>query len=358
MISEPIKILNSTKPVNLSAFGESSMQSFVATLGWPRYRAIQILRWLYQKRLHAISEMTDLSLSNREQLRSVAMISRATGVRIREALDGTKKFLLDLEDGAQVESVLIPEGDRLTLCVSTQVGCTLDCTFCLTGTMGLTRNLRAHEIVEQVLAVQDRLSDTSRLTSLVFMGMGEPLANFEDVSAAIERLTNKEWGLGISPRRMTLSTAGLAPRLKDVASLGVNLAISLNATTNAQRDRVMPTINRLHPLADLLQACRAFPLKPGRRITFEYVLLSGINDSLEDARRLPRLLNGIRCKINLIPFNEFQGNVYKRPHEHVIERFQEVLQRSGFDVFIRKSRGDDVLGACGQLGVLPTGTRG
>ena len=354
MVVDLIQTQSLTQPINLLAIDESDMHSLVATLGWPKYRAKQILRWLYQKRLYDINEMTDLSLSNREQLRSVSMIGRTTNVTVLESEDRTKKFLLDLEGGSQVESVLIPDGDRLTLCVSTQVGCTLDCSFCLTGTMGLKRNLKSHEIVEQVLTAQEHLPHGSHLTSIVFMGMGEPLANLEVVSDAIERLSNDEWGLGISTRRMTLSTAGLASRLKEVATLGVNLAISLNATTNAQRDKLMPTVNRLHPLVELMQACRAYPLRPGRRITFEYVLLDGINASIEDARRLLKLLNGIRCKVNLIPFNEFQGSLYKRPSEQVIEQFQKILRAAGVDVFVRKSRGGDVLGACGQLGVLPT----
>ena len=284
------------------------MCELVARLGWPSYRAVQILRWLYQKRISDIAEMTDLSLSDRSGLQSMATIPRATNVQVRQATDGTKKFLVQLTDGLQVESVLIPEDDRLTLCVSTQVGCTLDCSFCLTGRMGLKRNLKAYEIVEQVLTVQDQLHTDHRLTSLVFMGMGEPLANMDEVSDAIVRLTDGDWGIGISPRRITLSTAGMAPRLKEVSSLGVNLAISLNATTNRQRDDLMPAMNKLHPLSELLRACREYPLQTGRRLTFEYVLLAGVNDSIEDAKRLPKLLNGIRSKINLIPFNEFHGS--------------------------------------------------
>ncbi|MES4786471.1 MAG: 23S rRNA (adenine(2503)-C(2))-methyltransferase RlmN, partial [Nitrospiraceae bacterium] len=195
-----------------------------------------------------------------------------------------------LQDGLIIESVLIPDAHRLTLCVSTQVGCTLDCSFCLTGTMGLKRNLKAHEIVEQILMVQDQLKPETRLSSLVFMGMGEPLANLEAVKDAIVRITNPTWGLSIPARRITLSTAGLASRLKDAAALGVNLAISLNATTNGQRDRLMPAVNRLSPLEQLISACRSYPLPPRRRLTFEYVLLSGVNDTDQDAKRLIKLL--------------------------------------------------------------------
>ncbi|HET8580139.1 MAG TPA: 23S rRNA (adenine(2503)-C(2))-methyltransferase RlmN, partial [Nitrospiraceae bacterium] len=251
-----------------------------------------------------------------------------------------------------VESVLISDAGRLTLCLSTQVGCTLDCRFCLTGQMGLKRNLRAHEIVDQVLTVQDHLEARERLTNLVLMGMGEPLANLEAVSEAITRLTDSSWGLGIAARRITLSTAGLAPRLKDVAALGVNLAVSLNATTNEERDRLMPTVNRLYPLEELLAACRDYVLLPHRRLTFEYVLLADVNDREQNAKRLTKLLNGLSCKVNLIPFNEFPGSPFKRPTDSAVLRFQTVLRRAGLDVFVRKSKGRDVLGACGQLGHL------
>ncbi len=349
---ESLQLPVSQSAINILALDVSGMNVLMGKLGWPKYRGKQVLRWLYQKRITDIADMTDLSLTDRSQLKAIATLSRATNVDMREATDGTKKFLVELFDGLKVESVLIPEDDRLTLCVSTQVGCTLDCSFCLTGKMGLKRNLKAHEIVEQVLTVQDQLETDHPLTSLVFMGMGEPLANTEEVSDAIVRLTDNAWGVGFSPRRITVSTAGLAPRLKELAPLGVNLAISLNATTNEQRDELMPAINKLHPLPQLLRACREYPLKPRRYLTFEYVLLAGVNDSIEDAKRIPKLLKGIPCKINLIPFNEFQESEYKRPSEQVIEEFQMELRRAGFFVFVRKSRGRDVLGACGQLGDL------
>jgi 23S rRNA (adenine2503-C2)-methyltransferase len=218
--------------------------------------------------------------------------------------------------------------------------------------MGLKRNLKPHEIMEQVLTAQDRLDPSERITNLVFMGMGEPLANMEALSEAIRRLTNKRWGLGWSPRRITVSTAGLAARLKDIAPLGVNLAISLNATTDDQRASLMPAVNRIASLRTLLAACRRYPLPPTRRLTFEYVLLAGVNDHADDARRLIKLVRGIACKINLIPFNEFPGNPFRRPSEGDISAFQTIVRQAGLDVFVRKSRGRDVLGACGQLGNL------
>jgi 23S rRNA (adenine2503-C2)-methyltransferase len=293
---------------DLLALNLTAALDFVRRLGWPAYRARQILRWLHRKRARSIEAMTDLSRAERQELAAIARIGRAADVQALQSADGTRKFLARLDDGLVVESVLIPEGRRLTLCLSTQVGCTLDCGFCLTGRMGLKRNLKAQEIVDQILTVQDRLEPRETLTNVVLMGMGEPLANLDAVSDAVARMTDSDWGLGIPARRITLSTAGLATRLTEVAALGVNLAVSLNATTDVQRNRLMPAVNRLHPLSELLAACRAYPLPPGRRLTFEYVLLADVNDREQDARRLTRLLNGMRCKVNLIPFNEFAGS--------------------------------------------------
>ncbi|HKN88158.1 MAG TPA: 23S rRNA (adenine(2503)-C(2))-methyltransferase RlmN [Nitrospiraceae bacterium] len=341
------------RSINLLSLRFAAGEQLIQNLGWPRYRTSQLFRWLYRKRVRTIDEMTDFSQAARSQLQQLAKIIRFEKVQVLRSSDGTRKFVARLEDDLSIESVLIPDAGRLTLCLSTQVGCTLDCRFCLTATMGLKRNLHAHEIVDQVMTVQDHLEPGERLTSLVLMGMGEPLANFEAVADAIARITNSEWGLGIPARRITLSTAGLASRLRDVAALGINLAISLNATTNAQRDLLMPIANRLHPLNRLLDACRKYPLAPHRRLTFEYVLLDGVNDTEQDAKRLVKLLNGIRCKVNLISFNEFSGNAFRRPDDAMVLQFQKVLRHASLDVFIRKSKGRDVLGACGQLGELP-----
>jgi 23S rRNA (adenine2503-C2)-methyltransferase len=342
-----------TALTNLLALDEEGMGRLVQQFGWPRYRTGQILRWLYQRRAKDINQMTDLGQAERAALASLATIPHATSCTVFRSIDHTRKFVLTLHDGLAVETVLIPEKDRLTLCVSTQIGCTLDCGFCLTGTMGLKRNLKSHEIMEQVLIAQDHLDSGERITNLVFMGMGEPLANMEALSDAIRRLTNKPWGLGWSPRRITVSTAGLAARLKDVAPLGVNLAISLNATTDEQRASLMPAVNGVASLKTLLAVCRRYPLPPTRRLTFEYVLLAGVNDHADDARRLTRLVRGITCKINLIPFNEFPGSLFRRPSEGDLSAFHAIVRQAGLDVFVRKSRGRDVLGACGQLGNLP-----
>jgi 23S rRNA (adenine2503-C2)-methyltransferase len=338
----------------LLSLTEAQMEKFVHTHGWPRYRATQILRWLYQRRLRDIAGMTDLSVHDRTMLSRSATIGRSAHVTVLPSQDGTRKLLFTLDDGASIEAVLIPEANRLTLCVSTQVGCMLDCSFCLTGRMGLERNLKLHEIIDQILTAQDLLDAEERLTNLVFMGMGEPLANLDTLKAAVIGLTNKPWGLGWSHRRITVSTAGLASRLPEVAALGVNLAISLNATTEEQRRELMPAASEIASLRSLLAACRRYPLASHQRLTFEYVLLAGVNDHEADAHRLIQLLRGMRCKVNLIPFNEFPDSPFHRPSDEAILRFQSILRDAGLDVFIRKSRGGDVLGACGQLGQLPT----
>lgn len=336
--------------INLLSLSEPQMVSLVQQWSWPRYRVKQILCWLYQRRIRAIAQMTDLSLQDRSTLADVATVRRSTHCTVLSSHDGTRKLLLTYDDGATIETVLIPDDRRLTLCVSTQVGCMLDCGFCLTGQMGLQRNLKSHEIVDQILTAQDHLATDEHISNVVFMGMGEPLANLDALKASIQCLTNQSWGLGWSPKRITVSTAGLASRLRDVSQLGVNIAISLNATTEEQRRDLMPAASEIASLKTLLAACRRTSLGPNRRLTFEYVLLADVNDHLDDAKRLIQLLRGMHCKINLIPFNEFPGNRFRRPTDQHVLRFQSMLREAGFDVFVRKSRGRDVLGACGQLG--------
>jgi 23S rRNA (adenine2503-C2)-methyltransferase len=282
----------------------------------------------------------------RSELNGLAYISNLSLLDQRASVDGTRKFLFGLEDGESIESVLIPDDDRLTLCISSQAGCALGCTFCLTGHLRLRRNLLAHEIVDQVISTA-RLIAPDKLTNIVFMGMGEPLANFESVIEALSRLTGL---MKISPGRITLSTAGIVPAMKQLAERvpRVKLAISLNATTDEMRDRIMP-VNKQYPLKTLLEACMEYPLKPRQRITFEYVLLKGLNDSSTDARRLVKLLRGIPSKINLIPFNPFSGCEYERPEDSDVRSFLEILLKSQMTVFIRKSMGSDILAACGQL---------
>lgn len=264
----------------------------------------------------------------------------------RTSSDGTGKFLFGLDDGESIESVLIPDDDRLTLCISSQAGCAMGCRFCLTGRMGLKRNLRAHEIADQVISAC-RLIAPAKITNVVFMGMGEPLANFDHVAEALWRITEL---MRISPRRITVSTSGVAPKIPELGEKApaVNLAVSLNATTDTVRSRLMP-VNKAYPLRVLLDACRAFPLPARRRITFEYVLLGGVNDTPEDAKRLAKLLKGIPSKVNLIPFNPYQEAEFGRPDDRRVLEFQDILVAAHITALIRKSKGRDILAACGQL---------
>ncbi len=342
---------------DLKAMSFEELSRFVTDLGWPRYRAEQIKQWLYAKGVTDIEAMTNLSREQRRLLAGAARISRLDVLTRLASADGTRKFLLGLEDGNRIEAVLIPDESRvrrrLTLCISSQVGCTLDCAFCLTGRMGLIRNLRAHEIVDQVLSVRRLLAENGpgeRITNIVMMGMGEPLANFHAVTEAVRRLTDPK-GVCFPRRRITLSTAGLVPQIRLLATLGlrVNLAVSLNAASDAVRNATMGTINRKYPLRDLIQACREYPTGPRERITFEYVLLEGVNDAAAEARRLVRLLQGVRCKVNLIPYNEHPGGRFRRPADAAVTAFQAILVNSGLTAFIRKSKGRDILAACGQL---------
>ena len=342
--------------LDLKILSFDKLSEWVADLGWKRYRATQIIKWIYQRNVRDFSQMTDIAAKDRALLEERATVGTPDIGNVRVSSDGTTKFLLSLSDGKTVECVLIPDKDRLALCVSTQVGCTLDCGFCLTGTLGLIRNLKAHEIVEQVLAARRHLAQSNgpRLTNIVLMGMGEPLANLREVLDAMDRITSP-LGLGFSPRRITLSTVGLVPKIEELGRSGckVNLAVSLNATTDAVRDRIMP-INKTYPISRLLKACRDYPLAPRRSITFEYVLLKGVNDSDADARRLVQLVRGMRCKVNLIPFNDYPGSLYERPDDSRVLAFQEIIMNGRVTTFIRKSKGRDILAACGQLHQVET----
>ena len=324
------------------------LRASVEALAEPGYRARQLLGWLYARGARTFAEMTDLPLGLRRRLEREAFTGTLVTVRRQVAADGTEKFLFALDDGWQVESVLIPEENRLTACISTQVGCPLDCTFCLTGAMGFSRNLRAWEIVGQVMALRPAAA-LRRLSNIVFMGMGEPLANAQQTFRALEILLCPD-GLAFPPRRITVSTVGLVPEMAALgaAGFGVNLAVSLSAPTDALRDRLMP-INRRYPLAELVRACRAYPLKPRQRITFEYVMLDGVNDSPELARALVRLVAGLHCKVNLIPLNPASELPFRPSPRRRIEVFRRVLKAAGVLATIRESRGQDIFAACGML---------
>lgn len=313
------------------------------------YRADQIRRWIFQKGVTSFPEMTNLSAKLRSSLKDEFSINRLRTLWKRSSVDGTVKFLFGLSDSLSIESVLIPEIKRLTLCLSTQVGCGLGCTFCATAQMGLKRNLKASEILDQILEARRSLPADKRITHVVLMGMGEPLANYSETLKALRIISDTNWGIGISPRRITLSTVGLVPQIKKfMEETRVNLAISLHATTDDLRSQLMP-INRKYPLAELIQCCRSIPIPKRKRITFEYILLGGTNDSLEDARRLSNLLNGIRCKINIIPFNPYPGSPYRRPTQEEVRQFQNALRNRSYQVNIRETRGADIQAACGQL---------
>ncbi len=337
------------KLVDLRNLSLSELEDIALSLGFQRYRGRQMFHWVYGKGVKSLDLMTDLSKETRALLSQKAYISNLKVIRRQCSSDGTEKILFRLEDGHSVENVLIPEDERMTLCISTQVGCGMGCTFCLTGAGGLTRNMKSSEIVNQVLLVQKDLPEAKKVTNIVIMGMGEPLSNYENVKKAIEVLKHP-LGPAIGARRITLSTAGLVPGIRRLGkdNLNINLAISLNASTDDQRSLIMP-INRKYPLKKLIEECRAFPLRRGRMLSFEYVLLEGINDNPDDARRVSHLLKGLHCKINLIPFNEFPGTHYKRPSENSVLKFQEILTKNNYSVFIRKPRGRDILAACGQL---------
>jgi len=337
------------KKTNILELTRDQLVFWLTDLKIASYRADQILKWIYLRQSDTFEGMTDLSKQIRELLSHHFTIHRLDNIRIETSKDGTQKYLFRLKDDKHIESVLIPERDHYTLCISSQVGCAQDCRFCLTAAGGFERNLTAAEIIAQVRDVKNHRDDAERLSNIVFMGMGEPLANYKNLVSAIKVITDSDVGLGFSNRKVTVSTAGLIPKLSTLGyDTKVNLAISLNATDNETRNKLMP-VNRKYPLELLLEACRNYPLAPGRRITFEYILIKGINDSQADAHRLAKLLRPIKAKINLIPFNTHEGCEYERPEEAVIDRFQEILIDRNHTVIIRHSKGRDISAACGQL---------
>lgn len=337
--------------INIKSLSPEELRSRLAEKGLKKYRADQILKWVYSHYASSFEDMTNIAKAERSLLASFFFISSPKIIRTEVSGDGTRKFLFELEDKHTIESVLIPDEDRQTLCISSQVGCQQACRFCLTGSGGFERNLKSYEISDQVAAVQRILKEegTRGVTNIVLMGMGEPLANFDEVVKALTLITSEN-GLGFSPRRVTVSTDGLVPEIEKLGKSGVkvNLAVSLNATTDDVRDRIMP-VNRRYPIKVLLAACKRFPLEPRRRITFEYVMLKGVNDSVEDAERLAKLLRGVKCKVNLIPFNPFPGSEFKRPDDSAVRRFQKVLLDHHYTAPVRESRGRDISAACGQL---------
>ena len=340
---------------NIVGLSREELNERFLNLGLKKFRSGQVWHWLYHKGVMSFEEMTTLSKTVREQLRQKFAIKRPMIIEKQTSMDGTIKWLLQFEDGAKAETVFIPEEDRGTLCISSQVGCTLNCSFCHTGTQRLVRNLTPSELVGQILIAFDELSGWPSaqagrpVTNIVLMGMGEPLYNLDNVITALKIVMDNE-GISISKRRITLSTSGIVPEIyKCGLETDVNLAISLHAVTDDVRNILVP-INKKYPIKDLLRACREYPgVSNSRRITFEYVMLKGINDSISDAKALIKLMEGIPAKINLIPFNPWPGSPYERSEKSQIEQFAKIILKAGYPSPVRTPRGDDILAACGQL---------
>jgi len=342
---------------NLTELSRTQIVDLFAELGEPRYRADQVYGWIFKRGARSIDAMTNLPKSLRQKLVDAGYaVGRVSIGQLRESIDGTRKLGITLDDGAVVETVLIPMGQgRFSQCLSSQVGCALDCNFCYTGTLGLSRHLTPGEIVDQVLIARDVVPDDVRITHLVYMGMGEPLHNFDGVVESIRRLTDPD-GVGFSPRKITVSTSGLVPKIQALGeAVSVNLAISLNAATDEVRDRIMP-VNKRYPIESLVDAIDRYPIHSRGKMTMEYVLLGGVNDADSDARALTRLLSRVRYKvrINLIPWNPFSGTGFERPAPGRVAAFKNIVERHGFTVTVRTTKGLDIDAACGQLGERPT----
>jgi 23S rRNA (adenine2503-C2)-methyltransferase len=346
----PVILLPVMSRANVIGLQSSELEAIAVSLGASRYRGRQLATWIYRKGVVSLDAMTDLPREFRAALAETHAVALPEVERETPSQDGSRKLVFRLGDERRVSAVLMPDDGRITLCLSTQVGCGFGCAFCLTGTMGLNRNLTAGEIVGQLIAANRLLSEGERVTHIVFMGMGEPLANYANLVAALRILTDARLGLGYSPRRITVSTVGLVPGIDRLGreDLKVNLAISLHAASDEVRGRIMP-INRSWNLEALMAAVRRYPLGPRQRVFFEYVMLEDVNDGAEEARRLARLLRGVRAKVNLIPFNDWEGSGFRRPPLARILAFQAILLDAGITTTVRWSKGEDIGAACGQL---------
>jgi 23S rRNA (adenine2503-C2)-methyltransferase len=333
---------------NLRDLSLDQIEQIIAAHGKQTYRARQIMKWLYRQKAVSFDEMTNLAKDLRAALAGLCRIEEPAVEAVRTSSDATKKILYRLEDGLTIESVLIPGKNHWTICISTQAGCRMGCRFCLTGRGGFKRNLRVSEITSQITILQRTLPEGPQIRNIVLMGMGEPLDNYDSVLKAVRIITSDD-GLGFSNRKVTLSTCGLAPMIMRLGSdVCINLAISLNAADNEKRSELMP-VNRSYPIEKLLDACRNYPM-PGRRmLTYEYILMSGVNDSVRDAEKLVRLLEGQHCKLNLIAFNEFPGSAFRTPGQEAISAFQQILLKNHYTAILRASKGRDICAACGQL---------
>ncbi len=347
--SPPAPVPALAPKTDIKSLTKEELTRWFGQQGLQAYRASQVMRWIYLKQAENFDAMTDISKKTRLLLNENFSFSLPETRHVAVSADGSRKFLFSLADGNYVETVLIPEKDHYTLCISTQVGCAMGCRFCMTAASGLIRNLKQAEILNQVLGAAGPAGEDKPLRNIVLMGMGEPLANYDNVIRALGIITDSDDGLQFSTRRVTLSTSGIVPRLQDLGrDAKINLAVSLNATDNKTRSRLMP-VNAKYPLEQLIQACADYPLAPRNKITFEYILIKNINDTPEDARRLAGLLRPVKAKINLIPFNPHPASDFERPSESRVLAFQRILHDKGYTAVIRYSKGQDISAACGQL---------
>jgi len=348
-IGQTARAVEQDDRIELMGMSQADLEEFaVNVLDEKKFRGKQLFKWIYQKRVTDFSVMTDMSKVVRAKLAGIAKISRLGVAEAHHSNDGTIKFLWELHDGLKIESVLIPEVKRLTLCISSQVGCAMGCDFCVTAKGGFTRNLTKAEILGQIVQAQEHAPDR-RISNIVLMGMGEPLLNLDNVIDCMDTAQNQD-GLGLSHRKITLSTIGLIPQLEQLGQRSrINLAVSLHGTTDRARSAIMP-INDRYDIGELITALKAFPLPHRKQITIEYILLRGINDDVEDAHRLARLLRGVKAKVNLIPYNNNPFTDYQRPDDRDILAYQEVLMNYGIHTVTRLNRGNDIAAACGQLG--------
>jgi len=340
----------SDKKINLLGYSLESLEVFFNDIDEPKFRAKQLIKWVHQKGILDFRQMTDFNKILREKLELVACLRTPMVEKVYKSPEGTIKYLVKLESGSMIEMVRIPEKKRMTLCISSQAGCALQCTFCATGAQGFETNLTADEIIGQLWLANFYQEDEPPITNVVFMGMGEPLLNFEPVIESA-KIMKEQLAYGLSRKRITISTSGITPQIDKLCDeIDVSLAISLHAPTNELRDEIVP-INKKYPISNLIKSCTNY-LKSydGKRsITIEYILIDGINDSEELARKLAKLLSNISCKINLIPFNPFEGSSYRRSKRKTIENFKKILMDKGFITTLRVTRGDAIDGACGQL---------
>lgn len=342
--------MQQTEKVNFYSFTLEALQDYLKKYGKEKFRAQQIYKWVYESRVTNIEDMSNLSKDLRAELKDLISFEMPPVLKHLISVDGTQKFLFDVKDGNTVEAVVIPSDDRLTLCISSEIGCNMACKFCFTGKQKLKRRLTADEIVGQFMQVHDSLLKEGkgrRISNIVFMGMGEPLDNSDEVFKSID-VIHSPWGINLSLKKITVSTSGIIPEMYKVAEAKVRLAVSLNGYNDEVRSQVMP-INKKYPLKDLLEECKRYYRATGEKITMEYVLLKGITDQIEHARQVVKLLKDVPCKINIIPFNEHPGSDFERPSDETVQAFHAEAMRLGAQVLLRRTMGRDIFAACGQL---------